>query len=382
MRSATTYSMRMFTFLVLCIALITSGAFGQITTVTLKPTVRTTSDAPLTLGLISSIEGDQASLLMELNIQELILDEHGADSDLNAESASGTIAKPSKNGWNQISAESLRILLDRSESINGSSVIIRGDSVAFRRINSNAPAPKERVAIAKAVEVSTGPTVRTSLERWIRDRYRIGSDQLKIDFQDDDLDFLSTSTQDRLVEIRELSKRGRTAVRIVVLDAYEIAAEKAIIFDVQVYRTVLIARSRVNRNEILENADFMSESRWVSPEHESVRAQDALGMSIVKAISPGEVLGDDHLEMPMVIRRGDLVSAKSIAGSVVVTVRGRAKADARKGETVEVESLNGSSAFSARAVAEGRVLIIKDRADHNDQDGRGNSSWKSRASNP
>ncbi|MFK7758915.1 MAG: flagellar basal body P-ring formation chaperone FlgA [Phycisphaerales bacterium] len=372
-----TISMQISTLLVVCAALFSSSAFGQITTVTLTPTVRTASESPLTLGLISTIEGDQASALMALTIEELIWDEEGFDS------ANALGARPSQNGWNQISAKSLRLLLDRSEAINGSSVIIHGDTVAFRRMNSTTPTPKQESETEEVAPTApTGPTVRSSLERWIRDRYRTGTDTLKIDFQEDDMDFLSTSTQDRLVEIRELSKRGRTAVRIVVLDAYEISAEKAIIFDVQVYRTVLIARSRVNRNEILEDADFMSESRWVSPEHESVRAQDALGMSIVKAISPGEVLGDHHLEMPMVIRRGDLVSAKSIAGSVVVTVRGRAKSDARKGETVEIESLSGESAFTARAVAQGKVLIIQDRVGLGDRserrsDGRHNSAWKS-----
>lgn len=333
--------------LALLVLLIPSGAIGEMTTVWLRSTVRVSGSEPITLGQISRIEGDQAQYLDGLVVDHLF-DESGA-------------------GWERVGSDDLRKLLESKPDVHAGSVVIDGSDVALRRVDhAKLLAPRALPNAMKNDDTATddGPVVRGHIERWVNDRYKVGSDPVRISFRDLDDPFLGTSTSGRLVEIRELSKSGRTAIRVVVLDEYEIIAEQALVFDVEIHRDVLVARDRVKRGTILDETHFMAELRWVRPEDNAMKAADAIGMSITKTINPGQLLQTKHIELPLVIRRGDLISAKSIAGSIVVTVRGRAKSDARQGETIEFESIDGSSIFTARAIGKGKALILND-ADKN-----------------
>jgi len=320
---------------------INAHALGDITTITLKSTVRVSGDKPVQLGQISSIIGDQTELLVGLVVEELFSGERG--------------------NWQKVSTEDLRALIEGEPAINGGSVVIEGGGVSVRRLDS--PLVQEQRTAAKVELESSepsGPVLRGNIERWVRDRYKIGSDLVRMTFRSQDEGFIAQETEGRLVEIREISKRGRTAIRVVLFEGFEIVDERAVVFEVEIFRAVLVAGERINRGTILDDSHFMAERRWVSPEEQAAGAHEAIGMAISKTINPGQLLQRQHIELPLVIRRGDIVSAKSIAGSVVVTVRGRAKSSARKGEIVEIESMNGETSFNARAISKGRALIIQD----------------------
>ena len=332
-----------FLIIAMLMSVVSLHGFAGITTVSLRSTVRVAGDDAITLGKISEISGDQAALLESLSIESLFVGEAG--------------------GWETISTASLRALIDADAEINAGSVVLNGPDVSVRR-SAGVPVvaelkSKSDEAIEKAP--TDGPVVRNHVERWVRDRYRVGKDLLRISYRDTDEAFLSTSTGGKLVEIKEISKRGRTAIRVIVLDDLMVASERALLFDVEIFRTVLVARERVNRGSVLTESVTMSERRWVSPEEHVANADDAIGMALSKTINEGQLIESQHVELPLVIRRGDIVSAKSIAGSVVVTVRGRAQSNARLGETIEIESMSGDSQFRAKATGKGLAAILKDQ---------------------
>jgi flagella basal body P-ring formation protein FlgA len=321
--------------------LIPVHAFGGVTTISLRSTVRVSSDAPITLGQISEIEGDQAGLLNDLAIGELLQGESGQ--------------------WQQLGIDDLRARIESEPGLHAGSVVIDGSGVSVRRSEVGQRAAITAAQSEKEEELKpAGPVVRDHIERWVRDRYRIGKDLMRMSFRKLDDGFLNTPTTDRLVEIKEISKRGRTAIRVIVLDNLEVAAEQALIFDVEIFREVLVATGRVNRGTVLDESMVMTERRWVIPDDEAASSEDALGMALSKTINSGQLIQTQHIELPLMIRRGDIISAKSISGSIVVTIRGRAKANARLGETVEIESMNGLSQFRARATGKGRAVILKD----------------------
>tara|TARA_R110000868_G_scaffold241497_2_gene496372 strand:- start:126149 stop:127198 length:1050 start_codon:yes stop_codon:yes gene_type:complete len=333
-----------FLLIAMLMSAVSVHGFAGITTVSLRSTVRISGDDPITLGQLGEIEGDQAELLAGVSIEELI------------EAAAGQ--------WESISKDDLRALINACAEINAGSVVINGPDVSVRRSGVDAPvsAATQRATDDHSDKKSVaGPVVRNHVERWVRDRYKVGTDLLRISYRDIDEAFLSTSTEGRLVEIKEISKRGRTAIRVIVLDDLMVASEQALLFDVEIFRTVLVARERVNRGSVLNESVTMSDRRWVSPEEHAADADEAMGMALSKTINEGQMIESQHIELPLVIRRGDIVSAKSIAGSVVVTVRGRAKSNARLGETIEIESMNGDSQFRAKATGKGRAAILKDQ---------------------
>jgi flagella basal body P-ring formation protein FlgA len=325
--------------IVALMVLVSARALGGVTTISLRSTVRISSDESVTLGQLGTIEGDQAALLGELEVEELLTGEPGQ--------------------WQQLRVAELRELLEREPGLHAGSVVIDGSGVSLRRSDPSKRTALSTVKSATSEEsIHAGPVLRDHVERWVRDRYRIGQDLMRMSFRNHDDAFLNTSTTDRLVEIKEISKRGRTAIRVIVLENLEVAAEQALVFDVEIFRTVLVSRQRVNRGTVLDDSMVMTERRWVSPDDEAARIDAAIGMAVSKTINAGQLIKSQHIELPLVIRRGDIVSAKSIAGSVVVTVRGRAKANARLGETLEIESMNGENQFRARATGKGRAAIL------------------------
>ncbi len=317
-------------------------ASGGVTTISLRSTVRVSTDAPVTLADVGQIEGDQSELLAELEIEELFKGEDGH--------------------WQSFDANDLRDLMERADSIHAGSVVIGGAGVSVRKmaLTTTVASKISAVTVADAEIKHVGPVVRSHVERWVRDRYQIGDDLLRISFRGNDEEFLSTPTDSRLVEIREISKRGRTAIRVIVFENLEVAAEQALVFDVEIFRTVLVARQRVNRGKVLDASHILSERRWVSPDDQSASSGDALGMALSRTVNAGQLIQEQHIELPLVIRRGDIVTAKSISGSVIVTVRGRAKANARLREVVEIESMNGENVFHAQATGKGKAVIIRD----------------------
>lgn len=331
-----------FTLIALLAMAVPSVAIASVTTVELRSTVRISFDEPVTLGQISTIAGDQSELLDGLVIEDLLTD--------------------TDEPWMKVGLDALRALIAEQPNLNEGSVVVRGGEVSIRRLSEQLKlAPRSDGSVeSHTEEMIDGPVVRDHIDRWVRDRYKIGDDLFRMNFRDHDEPFLKTSTSDRLVEIREISRNGRTAIRVIVLDSVTVAAERALIFDVEIFRSVLIATERVNRGKILDATKIMTERRWVRPDEFAALKEDAIGMAMCKTVNPGQMIQSQHIEFPVVIRRGDIVSAKSISGSVVVTVRGRAKANARLGETIEFESMNGQNSFRAKANGKGRAVILKE----------------------
>jgi flagella basal body P-ring formation protein FlgA len=338
MRDAT----RTIRLIIACVMLLLAAdAAAGITTITLRSTVRVSHDQPITLSDIGGIAGDQAEMLEGLQLDDLLVDVDTA--------------------WCALSSDQIRLLIDADKQLNGGSIVIEGTECSVRRVGGSNTDPKVRAHDETKEQLDTdGPVVRDHIERWVRDRYQVGTDLVKMSFREHDDAFLTKSTAGRLVEIREVSRRGRTAIRVIVLDELIVEEERALIFDVEIFREVLIANQRVNRGSRLDESMFMTERRWVSPEAQSVGINEAVGMALSKTINAGQLIEAQHIELPLVIRRGDIVSAKSISGSVVVTVRGRAKSNARLGETVEIESMNAENQFRAKATGKGRAVILKD----------------------
>lgn len=326
---------------ILMVMMMAWGAHANVTTIELNSTVRISGNEPITLGQLCSIQGDQSELLGAVVLDdELVV---------------------GKGGWMKLTGLSLRTLLDDHEEIHAGAVVIEGLEVSVRRMHASVKRTLSTPLPSSKIEVETvqGPVIRSHIERWVHDRYQIGAHPVRIKFRDLDDEFLDTATNGNLLEIKELSKRGSTAIRVILMDEFQILAEKALIFDVEIQRDILFARTRLSRGTVLNESHLMTELRWINPEEHSATQEMAMGMAVTKVVESGELLSEDHIEKPVVIRKGELVSAKSISGSVVVTVRGRAKTSARLGAVVEIESINGETSFVARAIGQGRAMILK-----------------------
>lgn len=332
---------------IILVALLTTHAIAQATSVTLRASVRLNQDTPVTLADIAEIDGPQSEAIGSIPLKRIAT----------------TRGAP---GWIVAKASDIRLTIEQDERIHAGSVVIVGVESAIKRVGDATEAPEVLPeSVNDTAPIREGPVVRDHIERWLSDRFQTPIEALRYEIREHDSAFLGSSTRNKLVEIREISRRGRVALRVIVYDGEFIAAERGLTLDVLAQRDVLVASERVTRGDVLNADAFTTQSRWVSPDTSPADPGTTLGMSASRTINPGQIVDTQDIEVPLVVRRGDIVSARSIAGSVVVTVRGRARADARRGDLVELESIDGDTRFIVRAVSPGRGVIVKDAAPQN-----------------
>ena len=341
---------RIVILLSLIIALLVLGqqAYGAdssntVTTVTLKSTVRLSPDhTSVTMADIATIIGPQADVVKALPI---------------------SVDKPVAVGqWSAITSESIRTAIEDAPTINAGSVMLVGSDISLTRkreaTTRNASTPNHLQPTKKSE-----PTIQNLLERWIYARNWLNStpESTRITFGNSSRDqrLLNMSATDRQVIITEIGRSKKISCQITIYEGDVLIIESNIRFDVLVERQVRIATKQIRRNELVDQERSTIETRWLSPMTSIADPTTSLAKACKKTIDPGSILLSVMLEQPILIKRGKIVSARSLSGTVSVTMSVRALSDGRIGEIIELESRDRSQRFSAKVAGVGRVIIIQ-----------------------
>lgn len=310
---------------------------GGVTTVALHATVRLDADASVTLGAIAAIEGPQRDTLSALAIP----------------------SDPVRAGaWTALTAESVREAIEASEAHTGSVVVLGSRSSLTRRTATAQP-----VTAAKPTSPEPAPgvtTVRDHLESWLRSRFRAGTDDIRVGFDDRDRPTLTTPTAGRVVEVAEIGVSGRMALRVTVYEGDRIVLTEAVRARVELRRDAPVATRALRRGDKVQETDFTAQPVWLDPSDPPAPLQSLAGQTLRNAVEAGQTVRSGDIEPSVMIERGQDVSVRTVRGSVVVTTIARAKADAREGELVELEAKDRSGRrFTARVAGPGRAVMIE-----------------------
>ena len=318
---------------------ITESAESTITTITLKSTVRLPMDTQsVTIGDLSSIQGPQADAIKALAPDTELLGEPGV--------------------WTKINQAKIRELIDESPNILAGSVVVRGGEVSLMIRKSPIANPKNSHATISETTTYDGPTLQSHIEQWIYSRLRTQADTTRIRFDKRYRSILATPTLNRVVEIIEVGQSTKVHIRYAVYEQDRIIADGTLSADVQIQRTVLVAKRQIRRREIIDRNLTSVETRWLAPNARIVEPESSVGLESRTTIEQGQVLMQPMLVEPILVRRGQLVSAKCIIGQTIVTKVVRAKANGKLGDIIELESKDRTSQFTARIAGEGRVIIV------------------------
>lgn len=312
-----------------------------ITEVRLRATVRLAHDRQsLTLGDLARIEGPQADVLQTLPIKHAATLQPGI--------------------WGTLSFSTIREQLKQAAGINFGAIALSGSEIRFTRLaepNAPRPAPKP---IARQQATQPEPTLREHIERWVYARLKSTPKTTRITFNERDSALLNTPTTDRIVEIREIGRSDRMTLRIVVYEGERIVSEQQLRFEALIEREVLVSTVFIRRDERVSAESTRLEKRWLPTTVPIAPPSESLGQVARTTIDPGEMLLASMLESPILVERGQMVSARSVAGSVSVSLKVRAKQDGRMGEIIELESRDRTQRFHARVAGAGRVVIVHD----------------------
>lgn len=312
---------------------------STITVITLKSTVRLPMDTQsVTIGDLSSIQGPQADAIKDLGIDTDVFDQDGV--------------------WTKIDQARIRELIDESPNILAGSVVVRGGEVSLMIRKSPISNPNNTHAIISETTTYDGPTLQSHIEQWIYSRLRTQADATRIRFDERYRSVLATPTLNRAVEIIEVGQSSKVHLRYAIYEQDRIIADGTLSADVQIQRSVLVANRQIHRREIIDPKMTSIETRWLAPNAQIVDPQRSTGLECRTTIEQGQILMQPMLVEPILVRRGQLVSAKCIIGQTIVTKIVRAKSNGKLGDIIELESKDRRSQFTARIAGEGRVIII------------------------
>jgi flagella basal body P-ring formation protein FlgA len=115
----------------------------------------------------------------------------------------------------------------------------------------------------------------------------------------------------------------------------------------------------VLKNKVAAHGEIQpGDIEWkTTPVRAGTAPEQVDGMLAKRDLEPGQVLTNDLLYMPLYVHKGDSVTVKAMAGSIVISATMRAKASGKLGETIPVEHLSGDGSTMARIVGP-RILEV------------------------
>lgn len=125
------------------------------------------------------------------------------------------------------------------------------------------------------------------------------------------------------------------------------------------FAEVVVAAHPLPRNAVLTAADLSVARRRVNPYNaDYFTAIDAVsGQLTARTVATGQVLGGSNLKRPQLVRRGDQVIVTSLAGSIKVSVQGRALENGALGDRIDVQNANSERVVEGEVSGAGIVVV-------------------------
>jgi flagella basal body P-ring formation protein FlgA len=83
-----------------------------------------------------------------------------------------------------------------------------------------------------------------------------------------------------------------------------------------------------------------------------------LGMQARQSIQAGQVIFNDQVQQPVMVKRGDVVTVSAHSGGIRVRTTARARQDGVNGEIIQVETLERRERFDVRVVGPNQTAVF------------------------
>lgn len=311
---------------------------ATVTRVELRSTVRLGIDqTELTLGDLARIDGPQTDDLQTLAIK--------------------TKKSINPGVWSELRIEDIKDQVKQADSINYGAIVLTGPDIRITRLIDRAAIGADQAGGSAPANPTQG-TVRQQVERWLIARLNTTPELSRIRFDERDDEILNTPSASRVVELREIGRSQRVIVGVVVIEHERVVIDRSVQVEVLIEQPARVATQQIKRRDLINDENSRVERRWLPVTTTTAPPEEAVGLLSNTTIDPGQLILSSMLEEPLLVKRGDIVNARSIAGSVSVSLQVRAKDSGKLGDIIELESRDRQQQFSARVAGRGRVVII------------------------
>jgi len=125
-------------------------------------------------------------------------------------------------------------------------------------------------------------------------------------------------------------------------------------------QSIIIAKQELPRHHIIAAEDLTSVVMDIAGLRGGYHTSPSglLGMQLKRNARSGNVLYNFQLQLPDIIKKGDLVTVLSRRGSLVVSSAGIAMNNGSKGEKIRVENQRSSRIIQGRIIGPGSVEVV------------------------
>jgi len=120
---------------------------------------------------------------------------------------------------------------------------------------------------------------------------------------------------------------------------------------------VAVLAHPIEKGTRLETGDFAVEARAPAAARGALSPEDAAGMEAARNLSTGMVVRRSDLMKPQLVRRGEPVTIRIVAGALVITSSGRALNGGGQGEMVRVVTNGTNKTLDGTIEGSGTVRI-------------------------
>lgn len=331
-------------FLVFVVAATSTHVHGQ-SEISLRAHVRVKPGASLTIRDVARLSGAEAEALGDVVVIEDI-DQEAADS----------------SGWVLVDTKRVHEAIDAHGKVHWGKIALSGRDCAVKAVR-----PRVRLETAatgssvQAKAVDDGrPTLRRHIQMNLLQLLRVVPEDLRITFDESDDAFLETLIEGQTVEIQQIGKSERMAMRITFYEGDRLVRTQTLRALVLARRDVVVARTAHRRGMTIGIDNVASEERWLAAHLTPAGLNEVAGFVAKANVPIGHVYMADDTVAPIVVKRGETIKVHSLAGGFAVEMDARAMSDGRDGDVIEFQKLgtrDKKNRFLARVNGPGIAVV-------------------------
>ena len=128
---------------------------------------------------------------------------------------------------------------------------------------------------------------------------------------------------------------------------------------IEVMAEVVVTKTPLGRYKLIDEGDICLKKMNLEklPSNVITRYEDVLGKRTRRSIDSNVTLRPDHVELPLLVKRGDIVRIILESQGLKVTALGKAKERGRRGEMIMVVNVDSSRTIYARVLDASNVKV-------------------------
>lgn len=267
--------------------------------------------------------------------------------------------------------------LGQIDGIDWSLLMVRGAAceVRFERA-ADTPAARDRTPALPGrpgrfegfvLASSTAPgTARGHAALALAGLFDVQPGDLRLSFERSGAPLLDADTHGLTIQTHPLGAGDRVPVRIRVFDPLgeQMLRNGVVHARVEIRTRCARVRSTLRRGTIVHEDQVTLGYEWVRPSLRASPVEDVIGSALRRTLERGRVVTETDVEPPLLVKRGDKVGVHCVSGSIVLRTTARAVESGRRGDVIELESLEADRRkrrrFSARISGPGEVVASAD----------------------